>query len=92
MTIIDNQMAEEIAKDQAKEQLKCKHQFEIRHIELLDMDVSICAKCDINEKAYELMKTMPCFNQYHWYKLKCWQCPLSILCQSNKPKETEVKK
>jgi len=84
MAIIDNQMATDIAREEAKQQLKCTHQFETRHIEILDEDVSICVKCSINEKTYHLMQSTVCFKQYHWYKLKCWQCPLEILCQTNK--------
>ena len=81
MGIIDNNMAREIAKEEAKQQLSCKHQFETRHIELLDEDVEICKDCDINKKLYLLMQSTPCFGQHHWYSKKCWQCPCELLCE-----------
>lgn len=88
MSIIDNQMALEIAKDKAKQQINCQHEFKTRHIELLDMDIEICSKCDINKNTYELLLSFPCFGKYQWYyqwyKQKCWFCNLSLLCKAKK--------
>jgi hypothetical protein len=81
MNFIDNQQAQELAKEEAKEQIKCQHQFETRHIELLDEDLQICSKCDINKKLYDLSLSTPCFGRHRRFKLKCWQCPLELLCQ-----------
>lgn len=87
MTIIDNQMVEEMAIEEAKKQLQCKHVFETRHVELLDEDVEICKKCDINKRTVLLMQSIWCFEHYYWYRLKCWECPLSIHCKIQKGKK-----
>lgn len=83
-TIINQQQAKEIAKKEALKQIQCNHVFESRHIELLDLDVQICSKCDINKNTYLLAQEKICFGQYCWYKPNCWTCPIDLLCQAKK--------
>lgn len=79
-------MAKEIAEEEAKQQVACKHQFEVRHIELLDEDIEICSKCDVNKKLYDLSLSTLCFGQYYWYSKKCWVCNLYMLCKFKREK------
>jgi hypothetical protein len=84
MSIIDDRMARSIAKEEAKIQIGCNHNFQTRHIELLNTNVEICVKCDINRQTYLYMRSVFCFGQHHWYRLKCWQCSFEMLCQVSK--------
>ena len=81
--LIDNQMAEYIAKAEAKRQIQCSHQFQTEFKYLLG-NVDICTKCHLTKEQFLEIQKTPCLGNYHWYNKKCFTCSLQYFCQAKK--------